>query len=156
VGTPLKWYAAMMVVVGLFVPIIPRVVIPLARPRGGYKDTLPELVTALGVLVAVCAWTALPFAGLALFALFNLRINVHPALFRRRLLAITLTFLVAWIFGFICHIPQTVAGVNFAFILFPVYTAVIVPLTYAVAYALGGLASGLNRDRMAAAWRRGR
>jgi len=120
-----------MVIMGLLVPILPRLIVPAIAPDRGYRDTVEALFQTPGFAIGLCLWTALPFAILALSAKYHLG---HAVLdsneHYHRTVGIIGAFIAALAVGFFIHIPQTVGGVNFGIILFPIYTILVIPLGY--------------------------
>ena len=118
---------------GILVPTLPRIVVPLLI-EDRYYDTfdsmfLADPIRAFGVLL----WTGLPFIGLALFTWLQLRKDNFSVKQRKKfLIRILGTLLPTFALGCWIHLPQTVAGVNFGLVLFPVYAGILMPIMYLV------------------------
>ena len=61
-----------MVVMGILLPILPRLIAPIIAPGHTYRDTIEALFQTPGFAIGLCLWTALPFAILALSAKYHL------------------------------------------------------------------------------------
>jgi len=61
-----------MVIIGLLVPILPRLIAPIIVPGHTHRDTIEALFQTPGFAIGLCLWTALPFAILALSAKYHL------------------------------------------------------------------------------------
>jgi len=116
---------------GILVPILPRIVVPLLR-EDRYRDTfhavfLVDPIAGLGVLL----WTSLPFIGLAFYIWLQLRKDNFSVKQRKGLLIRILgTLLPTFGLGCWIHLPQTVSGVNFGLVTFPVYAGILMPFFY--------------------------
>ena len=64
-----------MVIMGLLVPILPRLIAPIIAPGHIYRDTIEALFQTPGFAIGLCLWTALPFAILALSAKYSSTCN---------------------------------------------------------------------------------
>lgn len=127
-----------MVVIGLFLPVLPRLIVPIIAPGRTYMDTIEALFRTPAFAIGLCLWTALPFVTLALAAKSHLALsNLDPTERFLRTAGIIGSFVFGLVTGFIIHTPQTTAGVNFGIILFPIYTLVIMPVGYLVGRMIG-------------------
>ncbi|HVS11033.1 MAG TPA: hypothetical protein VMS76_14280 [Planctomycetota bacterium] len=138
---PLPW---IVLALGISVPVLPRLVVPLAAP-GWYVDDfrktfLEDPLPGLGML----AWNSAPFALLALFAwLHLLRRDLAPAVRRARRAGIWMAAVPVAALGWWWHVPQTAYGMNFAVAFYTFYALALMP----VGYAAGRLAARLFARR---------
>jgi hypothetical protein len=123
-----------IVVLGLLIPIVPRLVVPLIWPYP-YDDPFFAADTArIGVLLA---WNALPFALLALGAYIAL--TQRDAAGRRQatvLGGVLGALIIGLVAGLGIHTPNVnTVGFNFGVAFFPLYMLVLMP----VGFGLGAL-----------------
>lgn len=115
--------AAVIAMLGLTVPIVPRVFVPLFVP-GEYVDSLEKILSGSpGDTLLLFVWTALPFLVLGVVALMVPPTTPRTAGFTGALLAGLAT-------GYVIHVPSTYYGMNFGVPAFPFYAVVIMPLGF--------------------------
>lgn len=127
------------VVAGVALPLLPRWIVPHLRPGVRYLESASSLLADRRAFVLFSALSALPFIVLAVFTWFHLRNGD-----RKRLIAVLVAFAAMFILGWLCQMPQSVAGVNFGVFVFPIYAAVLGP----VAYGAARLALSFRRPRV--------
>lgn len=142
--TPL-WFALGITLVGLLLPIVPRLVVPAIRPFP-YDD--PYVGAGIVGIGPVLAWNLEPFLLLALMTYFWLRKASLSARQRMIVLGGVLGALVPGIVvGLQVHTPNpTIVGFNFGAAFFPLYMLVLMPLGFAGGALLGWLLAARTRS----------
>jgi hypothetical protein len=129
-----------IVVIGLLIPIVPRMVVPLIWPYPYDDPFFAGDTTRIGVLVA---WNALPFALLALVAYIAL--TQRAAVGRPQasvLVGVLGALIVGLLTGLVIHTPYVnTVGFNFGVAFFPLYMLVLMP----AGFGLGALLVWLAR-----------
>ena len=123
-----------IVVIGLLIPIVPRLVVPLIWPYP-YDDPFFDADAArIGLQLA---WNALPFALLALVAYIALTRRAAAGREQAPVLGGVLgALIVGLVVGLGIHTPNTnTVGFNFGVAFFPLYMLVLMP----VGFGLGAL-----------------
>jgi hypothetical protein len=131
-----------IVVLGLLIPIVPRLVVPLIRPYP-YDD--PFLGAGIVRVGRVLAWNALPFVLLALVAYIALT-RAAPGGRRRAMVlsAVWGALVPGIVVGLLIHTPNSaVVGANIGAGLYPLYMLVLMP----IGAGLGALLARLVRRR---------
>lgn len=133
-----------IVLLGLLIPIVPRLVVPLLRP---YPYDNPYVGAGLARIGPLLAWNALPFGLLALVAYIVL---TRPAPSRRRqvmlLGGVWGALLPGMVLGLLIHTPNpNIVGFNFGVAFFPLYMLVLMP----AGFGLGALLGWLGTSRAA-------
>jgi hypothetical protein len=123
-----------IVLIGLLIPIVPRLVVPLIWPYP-YDD--PFFAADAAQIGLRLAWNALPFAVLALVASIGL---TRRAAARRRqapvLGGVLGALIVGLVVGLAIHTPNpSTVGFNFGVAFFPLYMLVLMP----AGFGLGAL-----------------
>jgi len=97
---------------GLFVPVIPRVLVPRLRP-GIYADAYEHLSDFTAIDLATCVWSAVPYVILALLANEARRDDaISIAALRRTFVGVVAAFIAITLFGFWMFIPGPPRGVT--------------------------------------------
>lgn len=127
-----------IVLLGLLIPIVPRLVVPLIRPYP-YDD--PYIGAGLARIGPLLAWNALPFVLLALVVYVVL---TRPAASRRRraimLGGVLGALLAGSAVGVWIHTPSpAIVGFNFGVAFFPLYMLVLMPAGWGLGALLGWL-----------------
>ena len=128
--------AVSIAVLGLLIPIVPRLVVPLLRPYP-YDD--PYVGAGLARIGPLLAWNALPFVLLALVAYIVL---TRAAASRRRqammLGGVWGALLAGIALGVWIHTPRPdLVGFNFGVAFFPLYMLVLMPAGFGLGALLG-------------------
>ena len=135
--TPL-WLALVIVSVGVALPIVPRLVVPLLRPFAYDDPYLGAGIVGIGPLVV---WNALPFLLLATVAYVWLtRAARSPRHYAMGIGGVAGALVPGIVVGLWIHTPSpAVVGANIGAGLFPLYMVVIMP----VGFGLGALLARL-------------
>jgi hypothetical protein len=126
-----------IVLLGLLIPLVPRLVVPLIRPYP-YDD--PYVGAGIARIGPLLAWNALPFVLLAIVAYIVL---TRATTSERR--AIILggvggALLPGIVLGLWIHTPDpTIVGFNFGVAFFPLYMLVLMPVGFGLGALLGRL-----------------
>lgn len=128
--------ALSIVVLGLFIPIVPRLVVPLIWPYP-YDD--PFFGSDIARVGLQLAWNALPFVLLALIAYIAL---TRPTASERKQIAVLGGVLGALIPGIVLglwiHTPRpNIIGFNFGVAFFPLYMLALMPAGFGLGALLG-------------------
>ena len=132
--------ASSLVVLGLLIPVVPRLVTGLKWPQWDDDSLMRADVLRFGLLVS---WNALPFAVLALVAYIAL---TRPAAGRRQQATVLGGVVGALIPGLVVgvwiHTPDpSRVGFNFGVAFFPLYMLVLMPAGFGFGAVLGRYAS---------------
>ena len=115
-----------IVVIGLLIPIVPRLVVPLIWPYPYDDPFFAADTTRIGLLLA---WNALPFALLALVTYIAL--TQRAAVGRPQatvLVGVLGALIIGLVTGLWIHTPNTnTVGFNFGVAFFPLYMLVLMP-----------------------------
>jgi hypothetical protein len=125
-----------IVVLGLLIPIVPRLVVPLIWPYP-YDD--PFFAADTARIALLLAWNALPFAVLALVA--YLALTQRAAAGRRQatvLGGVLGALIIGLVAGLAIHTPNAnTVGFNFGVAFFPLYMLVLMPAGFGLGALLG-------------------
>jgi len=132
--------ASSLVVLGLLIPVVPRLVTGLKWPQWDDDSLMRADVLRFGLLVS---WNALPFAVLALVAYIAL---TRPAAGRRQqatvLGGVVGALIPSLVVGVWIHTPDpSRVGFNFGVAFFPLYMLVLMPAGFGVGALPGRYAS---------------
>ena len=126
-----------IVVLGLLIPTVPRLLVPLIRPYP-YDD--PFVGAGIARIGPLLAWNALPFVLLALVAYVVLTRATTPE--RRAIVlgGVAGALVPGIVLGLWIHTPDpTTVGFNFGVAFFPVYMLVLMPVGFGLGTLLGRL-----------------
>lgn len=130
-------------VLGLLIPIVPRLVVPLLRPYP-YGD--PYVGAGIARIGPLLAWNALPFVLLALVAYVVLTRSAASGRRRAIVLGGVWGALLAGVaVGVWIHTPSpTTVGFNFGVAFFPLYMLVLMPAGFGLGALLGWYQTNLT------------
>lgn len=137
--------ALAIAVLGLLIPIVPRLVVPLLRP---YLYDDPFLGAGIARIGPLLAWNALPFVLLALVAYVALTRATYAA--RRAIVlgGVGGALVPGIVLGLWIHTPDpTTVGFNFGVAFFPLYMLVLMPVGFGLGALLGRLWTIRTTDR---------
>jgi hypothetical protein len=126
-----------IVVIGLLIPIVPRLLVPLIRPYP-YDD--PFVGAGIARIGPLLAWNALPFVLLALVAYVALTRATTAA--RRAIVlgGVGGALVPGIVLGLWIHTPApNTVGFNFGVAFFPAYMLVLMPTGFGLGVLLGRL-----------------
>ena len=128
--------ALSIVVLGLLIPIVPRLVVPLLWPYP-YDD--PFFIAEGARFGLLVAWNALPFVLLALVAYIALTRSAAAGRGQGGILSGVLGALIpAIVVGLWIHTPNpNMVGFNFGVAFFPLYMLVLMPMGFGLGALLG-------------------